>query len=164
MTQTYGASRLSFVTRTYFTNVWSTEICMFLFDPSSSSTTTMASRYPTHSLLRFLLVSNSLDLILSILLELWNAVVGKIIGIYRCTCLTCCLAAQDSYLHTLSKKFYLPSPPMRRRQKREHITGLLRLSLPTFPLPKLTFLKTGIPEGVTNALEVNFFALYIISH
>ncbi|KAF8167359.1 pleiotropic drug resistance ABC transporter [Crassisporium funariophilum] len=32
--------------------------------------------YPTHSLLRFLLVSNSLDLILDIVLELWSAVVG----------------------------------------------------------------------------------------
>ncbi|KAG6919005.1 hypothetical protein DXG01_009715 [Tephrocybe rancida] len=34
------------------------------------------SRYPTHSLLRFLLVSNSLDLIIDILLELWKACVG----------------------------------------------------------------------------------------
>ncbi|KAF8641091.1 hypothetical protein AX17_000734 [Amanita inopinata Kibby_2008] len=34
------------------------------------------SQYPTHSLLRFLLVSNSLDLILDISLEMWSAVVG----------------------------------------------------------------------------------------
>ncbi|KAG2149655.1 P-loop containing nucleoside triphosphate hydrolase protein [Suillus cothurnatus] len=34
------------------------------------------SRYPTHSLLRFLLVSNSLDLILDLALEMWGAVVG----------------------------------------------------------------------------------------
>jgi hypothetical protein len=34
------------------------------------------SRYPTHSLLRLLLVSNSLDLILDVLLELWSAVIG----------------------------------------------------------------------------------------
>ncbi|KAG2044379.1 P-loop containing nucleoside triphosphate hydrolase protein [Suillus americanus] len=34
------------------------------------------SRYPTHSLLRFLLVSNSLDLILNLVLEMWGAVVG----------------------------------------------------------------------------------------
>ncbi|THH32259.1 hypothetical protein EUX98_g1936 [Antrodiella citrinella] len=33
-------------------------------------------RCPTHSLLRFLLVSNSLDLILDIALEMWGAVVG----------------------------------------------------------------------------------------
>lgn len=33
-------------------------------------------RYPTHSLLRFLIVSNSLDLILDYVLELWSAVVG----------------------------------------------------------------------------------------
>ncbi|PPQ63821.1 hypothetical protein CVT24_009771 [Panaeolus cyanescens] len=33
-------------------------------------------KYPTHSLLRFLLVSNSLDLILDIVLELWSAVIG----------------------------------------------------------------------------------------
>ncbi|KIK70611.1 hypothetical protein GYMLUDRAFT_89627 [Collybiopsis luxurians FD-317 M1] len=33
-------------------------------------------KHPTHSLLRFLLVSNSLDLILDVTLELWTAVVG----------------------------------------------------------------------------------------
>ncbi|KAJ7170194.1 pleiotropic drug resistance ABC transporter [Mycena filopes] len=33
-------------------------------------------RHPTHSLLRFLLVSNSLDLILDLVLESWGAVVG----------------------------------------------------------------------------------------
>ncbi|KAJ7492339.1 P-loop containing nucleoside triphosphate hydrolase protein [Mycena latifolia] len=33
-------------------------------------------RHPSHSLIRFLLVSNSLDLILDIVLELWGAVVG----------------------------------------------------------------------------------------
>ncbi|KAJ3554652.1 hypothetical protein NM688_g2996 [Phlebia brevispora] len=33
-------------------------------------------RHPTHSLLRFLLASNSLDLILDILLETWGAVIG----------------------------------------------------------------------------------------
>ncbi|KAJ3895149.1 pleiotropic drug resistance ABC transporter [Lentinula edodes] len=33
-------------------------------------------KYPTHSLLRFLLVSNSLDLILDVALELWTAVIG----------------------------------------------------------------------------------------
>ncbi|KAF5385025.1 hypothetical protein D9615_001230 [Tricholomella constricta] len=32
--------------------------------------------HPTHTLLRFLLVSNSLDLILDIVLELWSAIVG----------------------------------------------------------------------------------------
>ena len=42
-------------------------------------TTTMAIRYPTHSLLRFLLVSNSLDLILDILLNLWTALLSKIV-------------------------------------------------------------------------------------
>lgn len=35
------------------------------------------SRNPTHSLLRFLVASNSLDLILDMLLELWSAIVGK---------------------------------------------------------------------------------------
>ena len=44
-------------------------------------TTTMATRYPSHSLLRFLLVSNSLDLILDILLNLWIAILGKIVTI-----------------------------------------------------------------------------------
>ncbi|KAJ7161288.1 P-loop containing nucleoside triphosphate hydrolase protein [Mycena crocata] len=33
-------------------------------------------RHPTHSLIRFLLVSNSLDLILDLVLELWGAVIG----------------------------------------------------------------------------------------
>ncbi|KAK7058500.1 hypothetical protein VNI00_002134 [Paramarasmius palmivorus] len=33
-------------------------------------------QHPTHSLLRFLLVSNSLDLILDVVLELWSAVIG----------------------------------------------------------------------------------------
>jgi hypothetical protein len=40
---------------------------------------TVTARYPTHSLLRFLLVSNSLDLILNILLALWSAVIGEIV-------------------------------------------------------------------------------------
>ncbi|KAJ7070796.1 P-loop containing nucleoside triphosphate hydrolase protein [Mycena amicta] len=34
------------------------------------------SNYPTHSLIRFLLASNSLDLILDVVLELWSAVIG----------------------------------------------------------------------------------------
>lgn len=81
MTRTCGAFRPSFATKTYLTNVWSIESCTFLFDPvtSPSSTTAMATRYPTHSLLRFLLVSNSLDLFLDIVLEMWSAVVGKIV-------------------------------------------------------------------------------------
>ncbi|KAK0481769.1 P-loop containing nucleoside triphosphate hydrolase protein [Armillaria novae-zelandiae] len=33
-------------------------------------------RYPNHSLIRFLVVSNSLDLILDVVLELWSAIVG----------------------------------------------------------------------------------------
>ncbi|KAJ7103247.1 P-loop containing nucleoside triphosphate hydrolase protein [Mycena belliarum] len=33
-------------------------------------------RHPSHSLIRFLLVSNSLDLILDVVLELWGAIVG----------------------------------------------------------------------------------------
>ena len=49
-----------------------------IFHPLSLTTTT-ATRYPTHSLFRFLLVSNSLDLIIDILLKLWTAVVGKIV-------------------------------------------------------------------------------------
>ena len=34
--------------------------------------------HPTHSLLRFLLASNSLDLILDIVLELWGAIIGNL--------------------------------------------------------------------------------------
>ncbi|PFH52248.1 hypothetical protein AMATHDRAFT_2254 [Amanita thiersii Skay4041] len=34
------------------------------------------SLYPNHSLLRFLLVSNSLDLILDVVLEMWSAIIG----------------------------------------------------------------------------------------
>ncbi|TBU62826.1 P-loop containing nucleoside triphosphate hydrolase protein [Dichomitus squalens] len=37
-----------------------------------------ASAHPTHSLLRYLIVSNSLDLILDLLLETWSAVVGYV--------------------------------------------------------------------------------------
>lgn len=33
-------------------------------------------RYPNHSLLHFLLVSNSLDLIIDVTLEMWSAVIG----------------------------------------------------------------------------------------
>jgi hypothetical protein len=36
------------------------------------------SRYPGHSLLRFLIVSNSLDLILDVVLEMWGAIVGML--------------------------------------------------------------------------------------
>ena len=46
-----------------------------------SLTTNMGTRYPTCSLFMFFLVSNSLDLILDILLSLWTAVVGKIVTI-----------------------------------------------------------------------------------
>lgn len=35
-------------------------------------------RYPTHSLIRFLLVSNSLDLILDLVLELWGMVASSV--------------------------------------------------------------------------------------
>ena len=38
---------------------------------------TPLTRHPTHSLIWFLLASNSLDLILDITLEMWGAVVGK---------------------------------------------------------------------------------------
>lgn len=37
----------------------------------------MPDRHPAHSLLRFLVVSNSLDLFLDLVLELWSAIVGK---------------------------------------------------------------------------------------
>ena len=81
MTRMCGAFRPSFVTKIYLTNVWSIELCTFLFEPITSTLfdNDMAARHPTHSLLRFLLVSNSLDLILDILLEMWSAVVGKIV-------------------------------------------------------------------------------------
>lgn len=34
--------------------------------------------HPSHSLLRFLLSSNSLDLIIDVALEMWSAVIGKL--------------------------------------------------------------------------------------
>ena len=81
MTRTCGAFRRSFATKIYLTNVWSIELCTFVSIQSFTltHTTTMATRYPTHTLFRFLIVSNSLDLILNILLKLWTAVVGKIV-------------------------------------------------------------------------------------
>lgn len=45
---------------------------------SAPLTCAILSRYPSHSLLRFLLASNSLDLILDVMLEAWGAVVGEI--------------------------------------------------------------------------------------
>ena len=60
----------------------SSYVRLFLFNiclPYLSLTTTMATRHPTHSLFRFLLVSNSLDLILDILLKLWTTAAGKIV-------------------------------------------------------------------------------------
>lgn len=42
------------------------------------SPTLRSCRYPDHSLIRFLVVSNSLDLILDVVLELWSAVVGQL--------------------------------------------------------------------------------------
>ena len=52
----------------------------------------VSDRYPSHSLLRFLLVSNSLDLIIDVVLELWSAIVGEISTMSRfhhanCLCL-----------------------------------------------------------------------------
>ena len=78
MTRTCGVFRPSFATRIYLTKVWSIELCTFVSVQSFSLTITMATRNPTHSLFRFLLVSNSLDLIIDVLLKLWTAVVGKI--------------------------------------------------------------------------------------
>ena len=88
MTRTFGAFRPSFATKIYLTNVWSIVLRTFVSPISFMfSLTTMATRYPTHSLFRFLLVSNSLDLIIDILLKLWTTVAGKI-DILICTCLT----------------------------------------------------------------------------
>ncbi len=44
-------------------------------------------QHPNHSLLRFLLVSNSLDLILDVVLELWSVVIG-VLGSISNTCST----------------------------------------------------------------------------
>ena len=54
-------------------------VCFCSISFTLSLTTTMATRYPTHSLFRFLVVSNSLDLIIDILLKLWTTAVGKIV-------------------------------------------------------------------------------------
>ena len=80
MTRTCGAFHPSFGTKIYLTNVWSIELCtsvssiFFIL----SLTNNVITRYPTHTLFRFLLVSNSLDLILDIILKLWTDVFGKI--------------------------------------------------------------------------------------
>jgi hypothetical protein len=54
-------------------------VCFYSIFHHPALTITMATRYPTHSLFRFLLVSNSLDLIIDILLKLGTAVIGKIV-------------------------------------------------------------------------------------
>ncbi|PPQ81391.1 hypothetical protein CVT24_001829, partial [Panaeolus cyanescens] len=51
-------------------------------------------KYPTHSLLRFLLVSNSLDLILDVVLELWSAVIG-FVPLYALQQITSALASDS---------------------------------------------------------------------
>lgn len=165
MTRTCGVFHHSFVTEICLTNTWNIELCTFLFQSSPSLSTTMIFRYPTHTLLWFLLVSNSLDLTIDIFLQVWSAVVGKVVAFsVRYTCLTYHLATQDSYLHMLSRKFYLLSLPMLRKPGTEPITGLLLFSLLIFHLLKSIFFEAGIPEGATNVLEDNSFALCIISH
>ena len=144
----------------------SSYVRLFLFNIcllQLSLTTTMATRHPTHSLFRFLLVSNSLDLILDILLKLWTTAAGKIVTFSYVPVLISCYAAQVLCLLMVSKKFYLPLPPMHRKQRTELITGLLLFLLLISPLLKPIYFKAGIPEGVTNALEDNFFASCIIN-
>ncbi|KAJ7597443.1 pleiotropic drug resistance ABC transporter [Mycena floridula] len=57
------------------TDVWSLSP-LFLHKNLFNKRLEYQSRHPTHSLLHFLLVSNSLDLILDFVLELWSAVMG----------------------------------------------------------------------------------------
>lgn len=72
-----GAYRHFFAIKTYSANVWNIEPCAQQFVPHYVDEGQYGfDRHPTHSLLRFLLVSNSLDLIIDIVLELWGAVVG----------------------------------------------------------------------------------------
>ena len=80
MTRMYGGFRPSSATKIYLTNVWSIELCTSVSSISFtlSLTKNVTTRYPTHTLFRFLLVSNSLDLILDIILKLWTDVFGKI--------------------------------------------------------------------------------------
>lgn len=85
----FGASLPSFSTKLYLASCWNTKIgTSTVVDHIRCMT---SDRYPKHSLLRFLVVSNSLDLILDFILESWSAVIGMWLVIYmsyapnRCT-------------------------------------------------------------------------------
>ena len=70
----FGASLPSFSTKLYLASCWSTKLgALTIVDHIRWVT---SDRYPKHSLLRFLVVSNSLDLILDFVLESWSAVIG----------------------------------------------------------------------------------------
>ena len=79
MRQISGVFPLSFAIKIYSISFWNIvqceSLCFFFF-----STDEDHNSYPSHSLLRFLLVSNSLDLIIDVVLELWNAVIGEFIS------------------------------------------------------------------------------------
>ena len=52
--------------------------------PGWSGGSLSSNRHPTYSLLRYLIVSNSLDLIIVILLETWSAVIGEPSACFLC--------------------------------------------------------------------------------
>lgn len=71
---TCGASLPSSSTKLYLAGCWNTKLGASTIVDQARSVT--SDRYPKHSLLRFLVVSNALDLILDFVLELWSAVLG----------------------------------------------------------------------------------------
>ncbi|KAF7337494.1 P-loop containing nucleoside triphosphate hydrolase protein [Mycena sanguinolenta] len=104
-------------------------------------------KYPKHSLIRFLLVSNSLDLIIDIVLELWGIVeptsVSFMVLIYSLK-----VPLSDSFLLTRCKKFWRLLPIQRPRTAIEPTFGRSSLSWPIFLSLRKTCFKVGIHVDV----------------
>lgn len=93
--------------------------------------------YPDHSLLWFLLTSNSLDLILDIVLELWSATAGRFFFISQAhQALMFYRTIKGSSLPMLSKRSSPRSPIPRPQIKCMHTPGPSSLSLSISPSPR----------------------------
>jgi hypothetical protein len=75
VTLTCGHCRRFLHTRIYSASIWSTDPCKYSDSPDGRDRLIPPTSNPSHTLLRFLLVSNSLDLIIDLTTESWGAVV-----------------------------------------------------------------------------------------
>lgn len=104
----YGRFRLFLSIKTFSRNISSTKIGeTHLHELTTYLLTTVSYRHPTHSLIRFLIVSNSLDLILDIVLELWSAVAGTFLSLRFKSNILTRTREQSSVVCILCKKFSL---------------------------------------------------------